>query len=54
MEDDRRCALKKAIIDYVLLDSKEQTRLGVPVPPKVRFDVLAFAHQGLLYSWVPL
>ena len=35
MEDDRRFAIKKAVIDYVLLDSKEQTRLGVPVPPKV-------------------
>ena len=26
-------------MDYVLLDAKEQSRLGVPVPPKVN-DVL--------------
>ena len=35
MEDDRRYAIKKAILDYVLLDDREQNRLGVPVPPKV-------------------
>ncbi|KAL4226016.1 hypothetical protein ACF0H5_014003 [Mactra antiquata] len=34
MEDDRRFAIKKAVMDYVLLDEKEQSRLGVPVPPK--------------------
>ncbi|XP_052779096.1 dynein axonemal heavy chain 3-like isoform X2 [Mya arenaria] len=34
MQEDRRFAIKKAILDYVLLDSKEQERLGIPVPHK--------------------
>ena len=40
MDDDRRFAIKKAILDYVLLDEQEQERLGVPIPPKVRSLVL--------------
>lgn len=35
MEEDRRSAIKKAILDYILLDPAEQERLGVPIPPKV-------------------
>ena len=35
MEEDRRYAIKKAVMDYVLLDQSEQERLGVPIPPKV-------------------
>ena len=35
MQEDRECAIKKAILDYVLLDDKEQNRLGIPIPPKV-------------------
>ncbi|XP_053376707.1 dynein axonemal heavy chain 3-like [Mercenaria mercenaria] len=34
MEEDRRYAIKKAIMDYILLDQKEQTRLGIPIPLK--------------------
>ncbi|CAH1783206.1 unnamed protein product, partial [Owenia fusiformis] len=34
MEDDYRGAVKKAMVDYVLLDPEEQERLGVPLPPK--------------------
>ncbi|KAH3881436.1 hypothetical protein DPMN_005362, partial [Dreissena polymorpha] len=34
MQDDRRFAIKKAIVDYLLLDKKEQDRLGVPIPAK--------------------
>ncbi|XP_065937642.1 dynein axonemal heavy chain 3 isoform X7 [Magallana gigas] len=34
MEEDRRSAIKKAILDYILLDPAEQERLGVPIPPK--------------------
>lgn len=36
MEEDRRSAIKKAILDYILLDATEQDRLGIPVPAKVR------------------
>lgn len=35
MEEDRRSAIKKAILDYILLDPAEQERLGVPIPQKV-------------------
>ena len=31
-----RAAVKKATVDYVLLDDGEQERLGVPMPKKVR------------------
>ena len=34
MEEDRRMAIKKGILDYVLLEQTEQERLGVPVPDK--------------------
>ena len=35
MSDDYIFATKKGMLDYVLLDPKEQERLGVPVPYKV-------------------
>ena len=35
MSEDRRSAIKKAIMDYVLMDQSEQERLGVPIPTKV-------------------
>ncbi|XP_069141245.1 dynein axonemal heavy chain 3-like isoform X4 [Argopecten irradians] len=34
MDDDRKYAIKKAILDYILLDPKEQQRLGVWMPEK--------------------
>lgn len=30
-----RTAVKKSILEYVLLDEKEQARLGIPLPIKV-------------------
>ncbi|XP_062599902.1 dynein axonemal heavy chain 3-like [Saccostrea cucullata] len=46
MEEDRRLALKKAILDYILQDSAEQDRLGVPIPVKPSNS--AGRHQ---YPW---
>ena len=37
MTHDYQQAIKKGMLDYVLLDDVEQERLGVPVPDKVRF-----------------
>ncbi|XP_033730648.1 uncharacterized protein LOC117320071, partial [Pecten maximus] len=34
MDEDRKYAIKKAILDYILLDHKEQERLGVWMPEK--------------------
>ncbi|KAL3852322.1 hypothetical protein ACJMK2_015979 [Sinanodonta woodiana] len=34
MEDDRRFAIKKAVLDYIILDTAEQERLGIMIPPK--------------------
>ena len=36
---DYRYAVKKAMVDYVLLDGQEQERLGVPMPDKVHESV---------------
>ena len=35
MTDDYVFATKKGMLDYVLLDPREQERLGMPVPSKV-------------------
>ena len=35
MDEDYRHAVRKAILDYVLIDEVEQERLGMPVPKKV-------------------
>lgn len=35
MTDDYNQAIKKGMLDYVLLDDVEQGRLGVPIPEKV-------------------
>ena len=35
MDADYRLAVRKAILDYVLIDVAEQERLGVPIPLKV-------------------
>ena len=35
MTEDYQQAIKKGMLDYVLLDDVEQERLGVPVPVKV-------------------
>ncbi|XP_064605237.1 dynein axonemal heavy chain 3-like isoform X2 [Liolophura sinensis] len=34
MEEDHNKAIRKAVLDYLLLDKGEQERLGVPVPAK--------------------
>lgn len=50
MADDRRFAIKKAIMDYLLLDAKEQERLGVPIPPKVcttNIHVIRLKHRNI-------
>ena len=36
-------SLKQAILDYILLDTKEQARLGVTLPEQVSFVV---SHQS--------
>lgn len=36
MDQDYKFSTKKGMLDYVLLDDKEQERLGVVVPFKVR------------------
>ena len=35
MDTDYRYAVRKAILDYILLDPTEQERLGMPMPEKV-------------------
>ena len=35
MKNDRKYAIKKGMLDYILQDEDEQERLGVPVPCKV-------------------
>jgi len=34
MKDDYNFAVRRAILDYVLLDKEEQDRVGVNLPPK--------------------
>ena len=34
-QEEYQRAVKKAVLDYVLLDEKEQLRLGLPLPDKV-------------------
>lgn len=37
MEDGYVISLKQAILDYILLDTNEQARLGVTLPEQVGF-----------------
>ena len=37
MTEDHNEAIKRGMLDYVLMDSSEQQRLGVPVPDKVQY-----------------
>ena len=43
MKNDRRHAIKKGMLDYVLQDEEEQERLGVPITFKVR-DLVYLLH----------
>lgn len=51
MEEDRRSAIKKAILDYILLDPAEQERLGVPIPPKVSSVVPVYRFLQLMQMY---
>ena len=35
MVDDQHLAVRKAILDYILLDLQEQNRVGLSIPKKV-------------------
>ena len=49
MKNDRRYAIKKGMLDYILQDEEEQERLGVPITFKVRN--LVFLLHLRLENW---